>query len=591
MRRRVTKVMVGLVAGLALALTACGGTSAPASTSSTSAAGTSPAAVASRAGGSVARGGQLVVSLRAEPPTFNRYVRRDATSEVLSTFLNAKLVRINRLTQEVEPWLAERWTRSDDGRRYTLMLRDGLTFSDGHAFSADDVVFSFDALYDEKAGNILAEAMKVGGKPLKVTASDPRTVTIEFPEVFAPGLRLLDNLPILPKHKLQPALMAGQFAAAWGVGTMPSEIVGLGPFVLESYTPGQQTVLVRNPHYFRKDDKDQPLPYLDRVVFQVVPDQNGELLRLEAGEIDATSSEVRPDDYAPLKRAADAGKVQLLDLGVGYDADALWLNLKPDAFKGDPRAAWIQRDEFRQAISYAVDRQQFADTVYLGAAVPVFGPITPANKTWYSAAVPPTPHDPAKAKALLESIGLRDRNGDGRLEDERGTPVRFTVLTQKGRTLLERGAAVIRDDLAKIGVTLDVVPLEGGDLIQRFAAARQYDAVYFTILTTDTDPGVNPDFWMSRGSAHIWNHEQAQPATDWERRIDRLMDEQTHTTDAAKRQALFAEVQAVFAEHLPMIHFAAPKVYVAASSRVTHVTPALLRPQLLWAPDIIAVRP
>jgi peptide/nickel transport system substrate-binding protein len=150
---------------------------------------------------------------------------------------------------------------------------------------------------------------------------------------------------------------------------------------------------------------------------------------------------------------------------------------------------------------------------------------------------------------------------------------------------------VIRDELAKIGVTVDVVALEGADLIQRFVSGRGYDAVYFTILTTDTDPAVSLDFWLSRGSAHVWNLQQPTPATDWERRIDALMDEQTHTGDEARRKALFDEVQRIFAEHLPIVHFAAPRVYAVASTRVTNVTPAISRPQILWAPDIIAVRP
>ena len=142
-----------------------------------------------------------------------------------------------------------------------------------------------------------------------------------------------------------------------------------------------------------------------------------------------------------------------------------------------------------------------------------------------------------------------------------------------------------------IGVTVDVVPLEGADLIQRFASSRAYEAVYFSVLMSDTDPAINLDYWMSHGSAHIWNHEQSTPVTEWERRIDTLMDEQVHTGDEARRKALFDEVQQIYAEHLPSLHFAAPKVYAVASARVTNVKPAISRPQLLWAPDIIAVRP
>ena len=110
----------------------------------------------------------------------------------------------------------------------------------------------------------------------------------------------------------------------------------------------------------------------------------------------------------------------------------------------------------------------FADTVYLGAAVPVFGPVTPGNKAWYAPELPQPAHDPAKAKALLASIGLTDRNGDGTLEDAANRPARFTLLTAKGQTALERGVAVIRDELAKIGVTVDTVLLDSNALVGQF---------------------------------------------------------------------------------------------------------------------------
>ena len=153
--------------------------------------------------------------------------------------------------------------------------------------------------------------------------------------------------------------------------------------MLSEYAAGQRLVFTRNPRYFRKDAAGTPLPLLDRIVVEIVPDQSAEILRLEAGQTDISEREIRLEDYAPLKRAADAGRLKLFDLGVAVDADSFWFNLKPGAFAGDPRAAWIQRDELRQAISLAVDRKAFADTVYLGAAVPVFGPVTPGNKTWY----------------------------------------------------------------------------------------------------------------------------------------------------------------------------------------------------------------
>src|SRR5438128_6192834 len=177
------------------------------------------------------------------------------------------------------------------------------------------------------------------------------------------------------------------------------------------------------------------------------------------------ASEISPDAYAPLKRAADEGRVKLLDLGVARNADGLWFNLKPGALGGDPRAGWLQRDELRRAISMAVDRKVFADTVFLGAGVPVYGPETPANRKWYWSGIPQTPYDPAGARRLLASIGLTDRNGDGLLEDARHQPARFTLLTQKGRPSLERAGAVIRDEPKKIRLTVDVVLLEAAAVI------------------------------------------------------------------------------------------------------------------------------
>jgi peptide/nickel transport system substrate-binding protein len=258
-------------------------------------------------------------------------------------------------------------------------------------------------------------------------------------------------------------------------------------------------------------------------------------------------------------------------------------------FAGDPRAAWLQRDELRRAISLGVDRQVFADTVFLGAGVPVWGPITPANKKWFSAAVPNVPHDPARARALLGEIGLTDRNGDGLLEDARGVAARFALTTQKGQTAVERGALVIRDELKKIGLAVDIVALEGNAAVSRYMSGG-YEAGYFHVGMTDVDPGLNLEYWLSDGGGHIWNLGQKTPATTWERQIDELMARQTATLDDAERKRLFDEVQKIFAEHVPVVHFAAPRIFVAASSRVMGLMPGVQRPQLLWSPDSIWVR-
>jgi peptide/nickel transport system substrate-binding protein len=551
--------------------------------------GASLACRATPSGGNAAsttRGGELTASIRTEPRNFARFGPPEATTDLVALLLHASLIRINRVTDDVEPWLAESWTRSPDGRQYTLKLRPGVTFSDGHPMTADDVLFSFEAVY--AAG--VAESIEVDGKRLDVSAVDPQTVTITFPSVFAPGLRILQNVNILPRHKLESALKTGALKSAWGLATAPTELAGLGPFVLSAYQPGQRLVFTRNEHYWRRDGAGAALPYLDRITLDVVPDENTQLLRLESGQSDMTSSQLPAEAYASLKRASDEHRARLYDLGPALYPDCLWFNLKPGVFSGDPRASWLQRDELRRAVSMAVDRRVFADTVFLGAGVPVFGPVSPANKRWYWEGTPAIPYDPQQAKKLLASIGLTERADDGLLRDRAGMPARFTVLTQKGRPPFERGVAVLRDELRKIGLTVDVVTLEGNALVQQVYSGK-YDAMYFNAYLSDSDPASTPDFWVSSGSSHFWNPEQKTPATDWEKQIDQLMRTMTVSTDITERKHAFDEVQRLFVEHQPAIYFVAPRIFVGSSTRVGNVTPVVTRPQLLWSPDTLTVTP
>jgi peptide/nickel transport system substrate-binding protein len=530
----------------------------------------------------------LVVSVRSEPRSFNRLTTGTQSTELLALLTQARLVRVNKATSELEPWLAERWDSSPDGLTHTLHLRKGVQWSDGTPFTAADVAFSLQAAMDPKAGSVITSVLVAGGKPIMVATPTPDTVTLSFASPSGPGLRMLDQVTILPKHKLEAAYAKGEFAKAWGAATPPADIVGLGPFVLKEYTPGQRLVFDRNPNYWRKAPNGDGLPYLDRVILEIVPDQNAELLRLQSGATDVSQDALRPDDYVPVKRLEQQGTLTMQEIGVATDADALWFCLKPEVRKKDPRWAFVQRREFRQALSYAVDREEFAQTVFLGEAVPIWGPVTPGNKEWFSPNLPRYPYSEAKAKELLKSIGLEDRDGNGVVEDARGTEARFTVLTQKGLTWYERGTAVVRDAAAKVGVAFDVAPIEFGTMVQRLQAC-DYDAIYMRVLVTDTDPAGNMDYWVSAGEGHPWNIASKTPATEWEARVDALMLEQAGTIDREKRRAIFEQVQKIVAENLPLIHFAAPRLYAAHSTRVQGAVASVTRPHLMWNVDMLSV--
>ena len=525
---------------------------------------------------------RLVATMPGEPRTLNRFVSARPAENLIALLTQDTLVRVNRGTGELEPRLARDWSIADDDRTYTLRLESEATFSDGQPFTAQDVVFTFQVLYNPRIASPMASSFEIDGQPLTARRIDDHTVEITFPAAYGPGLTILDSLPILPRHKLQQALDAGTFTEAWNVSTPVTEVAGLGPFVLAEYAPGQRLRFTRNPRFWRA-----PLPHLDEIELQIVPERNAELLRLQGGEVDVIFDFVPAEALSAMRRAEAAGAVRLMDAGVEISADSLWFNLTP----GAPAAAdrpWLQREELRHAISLAADRQAIVDTVHLGAAVSLYGPITPGHGEWYVPDLPRPPRDLAKARALLSSIGLRDRDGDDVLEDARGRDARFTLLTIKGNAIRERTSAMLQDHLRQVGLVVDIAAVEPGQL-QTSWSHGEYEAIYYGVTYDSFDPARNLEYWMSSGSFHFWNAGQAKPATSWEGRIDDLIRRQSTSLDSAERRRLFREVQLIFAEHLPSIYFAAAKATVATSARLEGVVPSVLKPPVLWNAEALSV--
>ncbi len=527
---------------------------------------------------------RLVATFRTEPKSFNRVASADPAQFLLGALMHATLVRVHRVTGDLEPRLAREWSTSPDGRTHVLKLRTDAAFSDGLPVTARDVVFTFAAIYDPRVGSPMASALQVDGKQLEVTALDEHTVQVVFPAAYGPGLALLDSVPILPSHKLRSALDSGAFPRAWNLNTPPRDIVGAGPFVLEEYIPGQQLRFRRNSNFWA-----QPLPHVDEIDIQIVPEQNAEMLRLESGQSDLMADFARVEDLGILRRNAALGKIQLVEAGIDIKPESLWFDLALDSPRARERP-WLQREELRRAISYAVDRQAFVDTVFLGNAVPIYGPITPGHGEWYAPDLPRTVVDRDRARALLASIGLVDRDADGVLEDVRGRPGRFSILTTKGNTNRERASAVLQDQLQKVGLVVDVVALENKQVMSQWAKG-DYDAIYYAIQFDSRDPARNLEFWMSSGSFHLWNPEQSRPGTAWEARIDDLMRKQSRTINREERRQLFREVQEIFIDHMPSIYFAAAKATVAMSARVTGATPSVLQPPVLWNAEQLLMAP
>ena len=529
------------------------------------------------ASGAGSSGGRLKATYQTEPTNFLRLVAPTAANQMVSLLTQSTLLRLNA-AGELEPRLAASWSPSEDGLTWTMTLRPGAKFSDGSPVTTADVAFSVRAALADKAGSSAAGDLRVGGQPLTVQPLDDRRFTVTFPSPHGAGIAILESLPILPRHKLEAALDAGNLGGAWVPSVAPSEVVGAGPFMLKDYVPGQRLVFDRNPHFYGEDEAGVALPYLDGIDMTIVPEYNTELLRLQAGETDVITERLLAADLAVMRQSEAAGTVQLTDAGPALDVWTLWFNLKPGAKSAEGRP-WLVAPEFRRAISHAINRQAIVDTVYLGQASPVYGPITPSHGPWYVPTLPITEFDQGRARTLLTSIGLTDRDGDGVLDDESGRPVRFSIITRSGQPDREKTITMVQEQLRQVGIAVDPVTLANTEVQTRYAAG-DFDAIYYGARQTTREPAAG--FWRSAGPFHFWNPGQQKPATPWEERIDMLFQQQAATMDPAERQRIFAEAQQILAEQLPALWLVAPRVIVPVSHRVRGATPIVLLPPVLW---------
>ncbi len=538
---------------------------------------------------------ELIATLRSEPRSLNRLLAADRASLVASQLVHEPLVRVNHVTQALEPALAASWTLADDGRAVRVTLRSGARFSDGSAITAEDVVFSLAAAYDPRVASPLVDSLTVAGAPLLARALDAHTLELTFPTPYGPGLRPLHALPILPRGRYASLLADGTLAAAWALDAPAAGMVGAGPFMLARHEPGVAIHLTRNPHYWRVADDGTQLPRVGRLRLDIVPSQDAEMLRLREGQVDVITSELRADDLPDARALAAQGRLQLFELGPALEADMLWFNLRPPtaATAGarppvDGRA-WLRSRELREAISHAVDRTGFINAVYRGAGVQVSGMITPGNHLWHAPDIAPRPFSLAIAGELLDRVGVRDRDGDGVREDITNRPAAFTLLVQQGHTVRRRAALVLQEALARIGLQVEIASLDPRGLQERMVAGT-YDAIYHALPGSDTDPSGLMEFWLSSGRFHLWHPGQPTPATPWEAELDGLMTRQLSMTDAADRQRTVAQAQALIDRELPVLVFAVPRVTIATSARLTHVAPGLLAPQVLWNAAEIGIR-
>lgn len=510
------------------------------------------------------------------PSTLNHLVAEDATSGGTIGLILDGLVNYNPLTEEVIPGLAKSWEIAPDNKTYTFHLREGVRWSDGEPFTADDVLFTFACIYDKRFPNRYASEYSIDGVPFKVEKVDDLTVRIITPDIYAPFLEMVGGGRIFPKHKLQKFVDDGTLMKAWNIGTAqnsPHEIVGTSAFRIASFSPGERIVFEPNPHYWRADSKGQRLPYIDLYITKFVRDQNASMAAFATGQSDNES--VTPDNVEWIRRGEKANNYTIYERGPSTASNFLWFNQNPGKDKdGKPfvepyKLKWFQDVRFRQAVSYSINREGIIRGVLFGRGTPLWGPETPANTKWYNPDLKQYPYDLAKARELLTQAGFH-WNSAGELYDSANHRVSFLLNTNQENPIRQHMATVFKENMKDLGIEVRLQLLDFGTFVTKIGESYDYEAGLLG-LTGGGDPVGGMSIYLSSGRMHEWNPEQKTPATPWEARIDELMRKQLKTLDLAERKKCWFEVQRIMSEQVPFIYLITPNAYEGVKNRWENV--------------------
>ncbi len=466
----------------------------------------------------------------------------DQSSHEVGSMIYDGLVKLDK-DLNLAPAMAESWTYSRDCLELTFKLRRDVKWHDGRPFTADDVVFTYQAMINPKT----PAPFKEGFLLVKdVEALDPYTVRVRYDKPYARAVETWGTY-ILPKHLLE------SFAAAGTLRESPqnSRPVGTGPYRFQEWKPGEKVVLVANPDYY------EGRPYLGRVVYRVIPSQATIFLELKAQGVDYVSTltgiqYARQTEYPAFRKAYHKYRYP------ASDYTFLGFNLR------DPRFA---DRRVRQAFAHAINKQELIDGVRLGLARETSGPIRP--ETWaYTDDVVHFAYDPEKAKALLAEAGWKDRDGDGLVEDRDGKPFTLTIRTNQGNDERKKIAEIVQQRLKDVGIQADIQLIEWAAFIKEFVKPRRFEVIVLGLGT-----GNDPDQFV------VWHSSQRGPdqmnRTGYANpEVDALLEAGRQSCVQKDRVRYYHRIQEILAEDLPMIFLYNRDSLPVVASRIRGVSPA-----------------
>jgi peptide/nickel transport system substrate-binding protein len=463
------------------------------------------------------RGGTMVVGISTDPGTLNGAISGSFFDKIVASNVFSMLIRLDRNMKPV-PDLAKEWTVSQDGLTYTFHLVSGAKWHDGKPVTSEDVKFTVEDVIMKLHPRAGTYSQFISG----VDTPDPHTVVFTLKKPFGALMNGLGyDFFILPKHVY----------SGTDVKNNPANVkpIGSGPFKFREWLRGSHITLERNPAYFRKD-----LPYLDRLVFRIIPDASSRTMALEAGDIDYLAYLALPSSAVPRLKAGKNMTVTQDGLESLASILMLTFNLDRDVLK-DARV--------RQAIAHAIDRQYLVDYADYGLGRPATGPISSLTTWAYEPNVRKYEYNPALAERLLDEANYKP-GPDG---------VRLTLrlIADTGVELNRKSAEIIKEQLRQVGIKVDLQLAERGVMLDRVYTKRDYD-MHVHGFSTGADPAI--DVARLYVSSNIRPVSFTNGSGYRNPLVDELFQKGEASTKVEDRARHYREVQKILVSDLPVIH-------------------------------------
>lgn len=505
--------------------------------------------------------------------TFNPFLTAEANS--IPDLINPYgLVRRDPTTGDWIPYMAESWTISPNKLEITFKIRKGMKWSDGRPITADDWIMTWRIHTDKAVGSNSYDSFFIDGKPIVLRKLDDYTIRFIYPKTDAEAFAIASFAP-WPAHVFGPVYQkegAEGIKKMWTLNEDPAKIVSAGPWVVESYRPGERVVLKRNPSFgeWNKDEAGNPLPYLDRYEIRIVKDVNAALAEFLAGNIDIFNPST-VDQISQIRQAVQQGR---LDATIKVNASPVassqfmvfnW-NKASDPFK----QSLFRSDKFRRAMSHLVNRQAVIDIVYGGLGIPMYSSVYPVLTQWINPKVPKYEYDPKQAAKLLAELGFTKKDREGYLVDSKGRRIEFNLATNAGNTQREQIAKLIVDEAKKVGVKVNFQAIDFNTLVGQLLSSgpdRPFDAIIIGLTGGGLDWPFGSNVVPCKGNLHMWN-KSGQCLDPRETLMEKLYYQGRTELDFKKRVEIGYRMQEVEAELLPVIYIAGPNYHPAWNNRL-----------------------